>query len=707
VLRLVGATAVALLLIGVAGAVYAEQLLQGLPSVDGLDSAAFAADTVVTDRNGKPLADIGEKGNHRLVVPLRDVSPFMVQATVAIEDRNFYKNDGYDLQGIARAALANYRSGQVVGGGSTITQQLAKQLFLTPDQTLQRKVRELALAYQLSHTYSKEQILELYLNKTYYGSQSYGVEAAAQTYFHKDAKQLDLAEAAMLAGLPSAPTEWNPAVHFDAAKLRQREVLDAMVRAGYIEETAAAAAAGQTLSVSPPANTFLAPHFVDYVQAELRSLGFKSGVQELRVKTTLDLDKQALAEKAVRDNLAAQQWRDRAGLLSSAMVAIDPRTGEIVAMVGSPDYNADGGQFNLANLPRNPGSSYKVFNYAAVINSRKATMETPINDGPNPFVWRGGGEVYKVFNYDKRTHGVQPLKRALGNSLNIPAVKAELAVGVPSLVDFSRNLGIYPRITATSADGSSYYDKNAPNSSYGPSLTLGGYPITLVEEATGLATIAGNGVFHPAEAILSVTDARGKTLYTAHPDAARRQALDPGVAFIMASMLSDDSNRAMIFGRGTPLHLADRRAAAKTGTTDDFKDALTIGFTPELASVFWVGDIKGTNHTMVAGSDGVYVAAPAWHSFMEAALSGVPDRWYTPPPDVVGCGFNSWCLKDATSVSRLPGDILPSPTPSPSASPAPAPGAATAPVGAAPPTPSTPSSAPALGPPATPRTAAR
>jgi membrane peptidoglycan carboxypeptidase len=408
---------------------------------------------------------------------------------------------------------------------------------------------------------------------------------------------------------------------------------------------------------------------VDYVQDELRRLGFRSGQQQLVVRTTLDLEKQRLAETVVQQNLAAQRWRDRAGLLSSAMVAMDPRSGQIIAMVGSPDYNAEGGQLNLANTPRNPGSSYKVFNYAALISSRKATMDTPINDGPSPFVPPGMGENYRVFNYDKATHGVQPLKRALGNSLNIPAVKAELAVGVPELVDFSRNLGVYPRITSQNQDGSYFYDSKAPPTSYGASLTLGGYPITLVEETAGLSTIANMGVSHQPEAVLSVTDVHGKQLYSGDPERSRRQPLDPGVAFIMAAMMSDDSNRAMIFGRGSPLHLPDRRAAAKTGTTDNFKDALTIGFTPELAAVVWVGDIRDGSHTMVGGSDGVYVAAPAWHHFMEEALRGVPDRWYAPPTDVIDCGSGSWCLRDSTKVPHLPNDVLPSPSPSPSPSP--------------------------------------
>src|SRR5437868_4557132 len=231
-IRALGVFVGVLLVAAVAADAYAEQFLQSLPSVHGLDASTFTGDTVITDRGGVVLADVGEHGNHRLVVPLKQVSPKLVQATIAIEDKNFYKNQGFDVEGIIRSALNNYRAGTVTGGGSTITQQLAKQLFLTPEQTYTRKIKEVILAYELSQAYSKDQILELYLNNTYYGSQAYGIQAAAQGYFHRDAKDLDLAQAAMLAGLPQAPTEWNPILHPQAARTRQLEVLTAMERAG-------------------------------------------------------------------------------------------------------------------------------------------------------------------------------------------------------------------------------------------------------------------------------------------------------------------------------------------------------------------------------------------------------------------------------------------------------------------------------------------
>ncbi len=327
-LRALGVVVAVFLVLGFAVDAYAQSFFDSLPSIHGLDSASFAGDTIITDRNGKLLADVGyHTGDHRLAVPLKQVAPTMIQATVAIEDRGFYTNPGFDAMAILRALYDNLRSGHITSGASTITQQLAKQQFLTPDQTYSRKLKELALAYELSQTYSKDQIMELYLNKSFYGSQSYGVEAAAEGYFHIHASELDLAQSAMLAGLPQAPTEWNPVLNPDAAKVRQTEVLQAMVTNDYITQDEMNKAVAEKLTYYAPINNFLAPYFVDYVQQELQALGFQPGVEQLTVKTTLDYNLQAAGESVVRSNLAANEWRDRGGQLSSAMIAEDPRTG--------------------------------------------------------------------------------------------------------------------------------------------------------------------------------------------------------------------------------------------------------------------------------------------------------------------------------------------------------------------------------------------
>jgi membrane peptidoglycan carboxypeptidase len=662
VLRGLGAMVAILLVLGLGADAYAQTFFDSLPSIQGLDSAAFAGDTLITDSTGKvELADVGNHGDHRLAVKLKDVSPVAIQATVAIEDKGFYSNPGFDLAGIVRAAFDNIRAGHVVGGGSTITQQLAKQQFLTPDQTASRKIKEVALAYELSQTYSKDQIMELYLNKSFYGSQSYGIEAASLSYFQIPASKLDLAQAAMLAGLPQAPTEWNPVLHPDGAKLRQTEVLRAMVRANFISQEDMDKAVAEKLTYYAPTNNYKAPHFVDYVLAELRQLGFQPGVQQLNVTTTLNWNTQQIGQNVVSSNLSANLYRDRNGVLSSGLVAVEPTTGDILAMVGSPDYNTQGGQYNWTTTERNMGSSMKPYTYGAVINARAATVDTPVYDGPSPLVYKDCCNTTKIYNYDGRSHGVLPLKKAMGNSLNIAAVKVELSIGVPSVLSWMRNLGVYPRFV----NPDSSYNRTAPPDEYGPSLTLGGYPITLLEHVSGIATYADMGVYHTPEAVLKVTDSHGQPLYQSHPDQRARLAIDPAVAFIMAQIMADDQNRCMIFGCNSALHWKDRTVAAKTGTTDNFKDAVTVAFTPDLAVGLWVGDILDYHHTMINGSDGVFVASPGVHSFVSQALSGVDgSRWYTPPPGVVAGPNNSWYLADTTHIDKLPGDNPPSPTPS-------------------------------------------
>ena len=682
-LRGLGAAIAVLLVIGVAADAYAQSFFDSLPSIQGLDSAGFAGDTIIYDKTGKVvLADVGNHGDHRLAVKLKDIAPVAVQATVAIEDKGFYTNPGFDLAGIIRAAFDNIRAGHVVGGGSTITQQLAKQQFLTPEQTWSRKIKELALAYELSQTYSKDQIMELYLNKSFYGSQSYGIEAASLSYLQIPASKLDLAQAAILAGLPQAPTEWNPVLHPDSAKLRQAEVLRAMVRSGFISQEDMDNALAEKLVFQAPVNSFLAPHFVDYVLAELRQLGFQPGVQQLNVISTLDYKMQTIGESVVRYNLAAKPgggcyssglrdgwpglseagakcW-DPNGLLSSGLVAVDPKTGNILAMVGSPNYNAKTGQINYTTIPRNMGSSMKPYTYGAVINARAATVDTPVYDGPSPLVYKDAYSTTKIYNYDGRSHGVLPLKQAMGNSLNIAAVKVELSIGVPSVLTWMRSMNVFPRYIA--ADGT--YAATAPPDQYGPSLTLGGYPVSLLEHVGGMATYADMGIYHTPESVLQVTDSHGDVLYKTHPEQRARLAVDPAVAFIMAQIMADDKNRCRIFGCNSALHWKDRTVAAKTGTTDNFKDAVTVAFTPDVAVGIWVGDVLSNKYTMIRGSDGVFVASPAVNSFIRKALAGVPgNRWYTKPPGVVAGPNNSWYLADTLKIDKLPGDNPPTPTP--------------------------------------------
>ena len=668
-LRALGVLVAVFLVIGFAADAYAQSFFDSLPSIRGLDNASFAGDTIITDRTGRLLADVGyHTGDHRLAVPLKQIAPTMIQATVAIEDKGFYTNPGFDAMAILRAIYDDLRTGHIVSGASTITQQLAKQQFLTPDQTYSRKIKELALAYELSQTYSKDQIMELYLNKSFYGSQSYGVEAAAESYFHIHASQLDLAQSAVLAGLPQAPTEYNPVLNPDAAKVRQTQVLQAMVNNAYITPADMTKAVNENLAYYSPVTNYLAPFFVDYVVKELATLGFNPGVQQLTVKTTLDYSMQQAGEHVVVKYLNANKWRDPRGQLSSSLVVEDPRNGEIEVMVGGPDYNSNvnGSKINLTTVPRNMGSSMKPYTYGAVIAAKVATVDTPIYDGPSPLVYKDAYSTTNFYNYDHRSHGVLPLKKAFLSSLNICAVKAELSIGVPAVLGWMRNMGVQPRYIRPNPNGTYTSDPNAPPDEYGPSLTLGGYPVTLLEHVTGIGVYADLGVYHSPEAILSVSDSKGNILYSTNPDERSRLAIDPGVAYIMAQIMADDANRAPIFGFNSPLHWSNHIVAAKTGTTDNFKDGVVVAFNPVMVAGIWIGDILDNNHYMYAGSDSVFVAAPGMHEMVNSILKGVPGNlWYSKPPDVVPGPNNSWYLTGVTTIGKLPGDNPPSPTPKP------------------------------------------
>src|SRR5437868_3308273 len=430
----------------------AAQTVGDLPAVTGLTSTGLPQDMLIFDRHGTLLADVGDQGDHRIVVPLGYISPNVINATIAIEDHSFYSNTGVDFGAVLRAALADYASHGIKQGGSTISQQLVKQLFIGPhpDNSLQRKAKEAVLAMEMNRRYSKDQILEMYLNTIFYGSQTYGIEAAARSYFQTNAHDLSLAQAAMLAGLPQAPTRYNPVVNFASAKQRQAQVLAAMVGEKFITAADAQAAYAVKLQVFSPVTKFEAPYFVDYVLKTLaKDHGINSSDQRgYRVYTSLDLNLQHMAEKVVRDQVA--QKGGFYNFHDAALVSMDPKTGQVLAMVGGVDYNRPGGQFNFAyDVPRPPGSSFKIFTYTAAIESRKVNMLSPVLDAPMVFPTGGDGPGYMSGyakyipqNYDRRFHGTLPLKMVMGNSLNIPALKVELRTGIPAVVDMAHRLGL-------------------------------------------------------------------------------------------------------------------------------------------------------------------------------------------------------------------------------------------------------------------------
>jgi len=585
------------------------------------------------DRHGRLLAERWEEGR-RTWVSLDRISRHLIDATIATEDASFYVNYGVDPIRIVGAALQNAQQGQVVSGASTITMQLARNLFLGPDerydQTMDRKLLEAGLAQELTALFSKDELLEAYLNLLNYGHLAYGPEAAARVYFGKSAAELSLAEATLLAGIPQRPAELDPLRNLPAAKARQRVVLDLMVRHGYLSPEQADAVFAEELVFNPEAdaNPVAAPHFVEYVAAELeRRLGAgasrRSGFQ---VTTTLDLSMQDLAQSIVATRVAA--LRPRYDLSNAALVALKPDTGEILAMVGSADF-ADAaihGQVNVTISPRQPGSAIKPVLYAAAFEAGLISPASVLWDTPITYTV-GSGLTYTPRNYDRRFHGPVTVRTALANSYNVPAVKLLQAVTVETMLTTAQALGIR--------------SLNADPGYYGLSLTLGGGEVTLLELTGAMAALANGGVFVPPRAILSATDGQGRPV-ALETVPAGEAVVSPATAFLVTDILADNAARTPAFGANSPLRLS-RPAAAKTGTTTDFRDNWTVGYTRYLVAGVWAGNSDGRP---LRGSSGLTGAAPIWHDFMEAVLQdpallavlAAPadaEAWaFTPPPGV-------------------------------------------------------------------------
>ncbi|MGC8874846.1 MAG: penicillin-binding protein 1C [Chloroflexia bacterium] len=609
----------------------AAWILHGLPEVEGLSDRAAPPSNAVYDRNGRLLYEMpaGEGGRHT-PVRLAEIPEWLRLATIAAEDASFYRNPGVDLRGLARALWINLRGGEVLSGGSTITQQLARNLLLDPGErsrrSLARKLRETVLAWKLSRRYTKDEILELYLNETYYGSMAYGVEAAAQTYFGKHVRDLDLAECALLAGLPQAPTAYNPLENPEAARKRQAVVLNLMVRQGYITPEEARLASEENLAFASAPFPIRAPHFVMYVRSLLEREVGRERLEEggLRIYTTLDLDLNEAVRDIVRNRLAllarcnGRMWDCPPGghnVRNGAVVALDPQTGEILAMVGSPDYFSAriDGAVNGTTALRQPGSSIKPITYAAALASGRWTAASVVWDVRTAFVTREG-EPYVPQNYDLRYHGPVRLREALASSYNVVAVKLLDAIGVERMTDLARDLGI------TTLD----------NPHLGLAVTLGGGEVRLLELTAAYAAFANGGrAVHPL-AVLRVEDARGRVIWSA-PSGVGRQVLDERVAYLITDILSDDSARIPTFGEESVLKLS-RPAAVKTGTTTDYRGNWTIGYTPELVVGVWVGNADNEPMWEVSGISG---AAPIWHDVMELALKGKPPRAFERPAGLV------------------------------------------------------------------------
>ena len=625
----------AVLLVVLPGMLY---VWAGLPSTSNLSTARLPLSTRIYDRTGTVLlAEVHQGSERRHIVPLSQVALSMREATIAVEDRTFYQHGGLNLLRTGQAGLDDLIHLRLNQGGSTITQQLVKNIYLSGDRSVLRKLDEAILAVEIEHQYSKAQILEAYLNRIYYGNQSYGVEAAAQTYFGKTARQLSLSEAALLAGLPQAPTALDPFSNLNGAKTRQRVVLDAMVKAGEITTAQARSAFAQPLKLQKPttADDVKAPGFVHWVAAQVEKTYGEELLKNggLTVITSLDWNLQSIAEQQVREKVVALQ---RQHVTDGALVAVDPKTGAVLAMVGSAGPDVPGGEYNMAIIPRQPGSAFKMFTYTAAIESSKFTMGSWIDDSPVQ-IRLADGSTYTPRNYDGSFHGWQPIPFALGNSLNVPAVKVELGTGVDRVVDVARRMGVE---TLTQ-----------PASAYQPSLTLGGYEVPLIDMAAGASTLAAQGTYRHPQAILKITAHDGTTLYQ-YAAGKGKAALTPQVSFIMADMLSDDRNRSLEFGRNSDLVIPGHRVAAKTGTTNDFRDNLTVGFTPNLAVAVWVGN---ADHTPMRNVSGIVGAAPIFHGFMSEALNGQPDSWFSVPDGLHAIsmnGYTAYLLPGTEQVAR-------------------------------------------------------
>jgi membrane peptidoglycan carboxypeptidase len=599
-------------------------------------ASAQPEDTVIYASDGTTLlADLHLPGYQHYYEPLSEVGTLIPAAVMSIEDRNFYQEPGVDPQGIVRATMIDWRTGSSVEGASTITQQLVKVRLVGNKPTIDRKVREALLAFEIERRYTKTQILEMYLNSVFFGDTAWGTKAAAQIYFHKKTKDLDLAQASMLAGIIRGPTLYSPLLNWTSAKIRQSEVLKAMIRDGKITPQEAATAFAE--DISPPAHMFMpvnqiaSADFVRYTTDQLinqfgSTLTYGGG---LHVVTTLNTSLQNIAQETVSSNIARLAYRN---VSQGALVAIDPTTGSIVSMVGSANPNADGGQYNLAVWPpRNPGSSMKIFTYTSAIASGKYSMTTPIVDDKFAYREPGWAETYAPKNYDGKYHGTCQLQACMGNSLNIPAVKVELGVGVSNVVATARAMGAPPYQLHYDAAGNPQYTTDDPMNSYGPSLTLGGYGETPLQMATAASVLAAHGVLNPPFAIEKVTR-DGTTIFQHKPGDGSHRVLDNRVAFIMQQMMSNDNNRAMIFGRNSLLTLPGRTVGVKTGTSDSFADAWTVGFTPHLATAVWGGN-PDWRRKMTLDSDSYFIAAPMWHNFMQSALDtlGIGNEWYSEP----------------------------------------------------------------------------
>ncbi|MDD2786415.1 MAG: PBP1A family penicillin-binding protein [Patescibacteria group bacterium] len=595
-----------------------------LPDPNTLLTREVPQSTKIYDRSGETLLYEIHGDQKRTLVALQDIPDYMKEATVSIEDRAFYEHHGIYWRGLVRAFTVGLLQNKRVEGTSTLTQQLVKNAILTNERTITRKIKELLLSFQLERQFTKDQILQMYLNEVPYGAMIYGVGSASESYFGKEAKDLTLDEAALLAAIPQAPDRLSPygiGVNGDnrpSLIARQHLILDDMVRDEYItREQADEAKQIDTLKKLIPYSVgdINAPHFVMYVKSQLVDAYGQKQVEQggLRVITTLDWGKQQIAQEEIEKGVDKNGARYK--FSNAALVAIDPKNGQILSMVGSKDFFDDSidGQVNVTLRPRQPGSSFKPIVYTAGF-IKGYTPDTTLWDVPTTFVTDSG--PYNPKNYSSTYNGPLTVRKALQGSLNIPAVKMLYLVGIGRVLDFADQLG---------------YTTLGDRSRYGLSLVLGGGDVKLLEHANAYAAFANRGTQYPVSSILKVTDANGQMLEE-WKQSEGSQVVPQDAADEISNVLSDNEARAYVFGAGNYLTLSGRQVAAKTGTTNNNKDAWTMGYTPSLVAGVWVGNSSSTE--MSASADGSVVAAPIWQGFMKRALTDAPKENFSPMPSI-------------------------------------------------------------------------
>ncbi len=622
-------------------------IFKDFPSPEKLAANDIAQTTKIYDRKGSLLYDIYVDKN-RTLVPISQIPKLVQEATIAIEDKEFYKHKGISpIGGILRAFRETVLH-QNLQGGSTITQQLVRTVLLTQERTVKRKIKEIILALLVEAKYPKEKILEMYLNNVPYGGTAWGIEAASERYFGKQVNQLSLSESALLAGLTAAPTLYSPfGAHPELARARQELVLNRMAQDGYITQTEADNAKGQEIKYAPPATDIKAPHFVMYVKEQLVNKYGEKLVEQggLKVTTTLDLPLQEFAQTTVASEVAKLSKMD---VTNGASLITKPSTGEILAMVGSVDYFATpSGSYNVTTALRQPGSAIKPINYAIGLEKKIVTPATVFNDVPTCFNAIPTG--YCPRNYDGNFHGPVQLRFTLGNSYNIPAVKMLKLNKVEDMIASASAFGI-----------TSFKDP----SNYGLSLTLGGGEVPMTQMATAFGVFANAGIRKDLTAILKVEDATGKVLEENQDLNIMNEqptqilingprAVSAETAFLISHILLDQNARSAAFGSSYLQISGHPAVSVKTGTTDDKKDNWTIGFTPEILVVTWVGNNDSTPMDPYLTS-GVTGAAPIWNKIMSFVLNDIKESWPKQPEGIVGlqvCPISGLLPQDDNSCS--------------------------------------------------------